>query len=427
MFSLLKSSGRLIVASAACLALASCAGSAGSSEGASEENSGAGFEFGATQEEVDEVIADLPSVKLTYQPAGISEAAPTAANALAFKEAIETRSGGKIEIDIAWGQSIAAGEEITDALQDGRLDIAHHPALYFPEEFPTIDAMSKITQYSTSAPLTGEAISVAMMAELAWNNEEHLNIIEEAGLVPLSPAVSTGDYWTACSEAGSSPEDWKGRQLRIAGTAQISIAEALGATPVSIDYLEVYEALQRGTADCLFTQAGTAGQSGVLEAAPHVFHFADNRATSSSTAMAVAGPSFNELPLAYQQIIFDADIDQLHGGVVSILDSALVVADQIESAGGGFATLDPESEEIMAEAQEELVDSLIADGRLPEDIREQMNASAEKWTDIAEELGYSDGGEWGDISEWYQEDSVDFRPLMERMFSEAALPHRPGN
>ena len=84
-----------------------------------------------------------------------------------------------------------------------RVDIAYHAAIYFPDEFPTVDAFSKLTQYSTPAPLTGEAISAAMMSELAWNSDEHLQSIEDQGLVPLSPLMSSGDYWTACGADGT--------------------------------------------------------------------------------------------------------------------------------------------------------------------------------------------------------------------------------
>ena len=414
-----------LAAGAALALLSGCAGSAGGGGGGGGQGGGEGFEYGASQEEINAAIADLDPVTLTYQPGASSQESETAASALRFKEYVEERSDGKITLEIVWGQAIASYTELEDALVDGRVDLAFHAAIYFPEEFPTIDAFSKITQYSTPAPLTGEAISTAMMAELGWNTPEHLESFKEKGLTPLSPLMNSGDYWTACRDTGSSLDDWNGRQMRIAGTAHTAIAEALQASPVSMEYGETFEALQRGTVDCTFVQPQVAGSTGLLEVAPHVSTFADSRMTGSATAAHVAGSSFENLPLAYQQILFDGEVDHFHGIIQSTLDAQRQAVIDATEAGGEFTDMDPEAEKVMSDVQEQLVDDLIAEGRLPEDIREQMEASAEKWTGVVEELGYTDDGELTDFDDWYEPNGVDFRPLGERVFTEAAAAHRP--
>ncbi|MGO1396901.1 MAG: TRAP transporter substrate-binding protein DctP [Brevibacterium yomogidense] len=394
--------------------------------GTEAQGGGDGFAYGSTQEDVDAALADLEPVTLTYQPGGSSAESVTAANGLAFREYVEERSGGKITLETTWGQAIAPYGELVDALNDGRVDIAYHAAIYFPDEFPTVDAFSKITQYSTPAPLTGEAISAAMMSELAWNSDEHLQTIEDQGLVPLSPLMSSGDYWTACGKPGTTAEDWKGRQIRIAGTAHTELANAIGASPVSMEYGETYEALQRNTVDCTFVQPQVAGATGLLEVAPHVAHFSEQRMTGGATAMHVAGSGFQDLPLAYQQIIFDAEAEHMHGIIQATLDAGHKAVADSSAAGGEFSTMDEEVEEMLVAKQEELVDDLIADGRLPEDIRDTMTELADKWTAIVEELGYTDDGELAEFDEWYEPGSIDFRPLGERVFTEAAEAHRPG-
>ena len=414
----------VLAAGASLALLGGCAGSAGGGGGGGQ-GGGEGFEYGASQEDVDAAIADLDPVTLTYQPGGSSQESLTAASGLAFKEYVEERSGGKITLEMVWGQAIAGYPELEDALVDGRVDLAFHAAIYFPEEFPTVDAFSKITQYSTPAPLTGEAISTAMMAEHGWNTAEHLESFEEKGLTPLSPLMNSGDYWTACRDTGSSLDDWNGRQMRIAGTAHTAIVEALNASPVSMEYGETFEALQRGTVDCTFVQPLVAGSTGLLEVAPHVSTFADSRMTGSATSAHVAGSAFQELPLAYQQILFDGEVDHFHGIIQSTLDAQRQAVIDATESGGEFSHMDPEAEQVMSDVQEQLVDDLIAEGRLPEDIREQMEASAEKWTGIVEDLGYKDDGELTDFDQWYETGGVDFRPLGERVFTEAAEAHRP--
>ncbi|GAA4478194.1 hypothetical protein GCM10023190_19190 [Enteractinococcus fodinae] len=402
--------------------LTACAGAVGDTNASAQ---GEGFEYGASQEEVDAVIEDLEPVTLVYQPSASSPNKPSAVTGMSFKEAVEERSGGKITLDMVWGQAIAGYPEIDDALADGRIDISYHVPIYDPAAYPTIDAYNKLTQYSSADPLTGEAISQAMMSELAWNNDQLMQEYEEKGLTPLSPLLSSGDYWMACNSPGVAMEDWNGRQLRIGGTAQTTITESIGASPVSMEYGETFEALQRGTVDCTFVQAQVAGSTGILEVAPHVSLFSEGRMTGGATAAHVAGASFKELPLAYQQIIFDAEVDLFHGQLANTLDSGVASVIDAREAGGGFTAIDPEVEARMSEVQEELVDDLIADGVLDEDVRDELQASAEKWTEIVEELGYTDGGELSELDEWYEPGEVDFRPLGERVFEEAALQHRP--
>lgn len=218
----------------AALLLSSCGGPAGG--GASAE-AGDGFEYGASQEEVSEAIADLEPVTLTYQPGAASPNTPNAANAHAFVEAIEERSDGKIDFEVAWGQSIADHGEIEAALADGRIDIAFVATIYQPDEYPVADSFSKLTHYSAPSPLVGEVVSAAMMSDLGWNSDELLAEYSDKGLVPLSPMMSSGDYYTACGQPGTSLEDWDGRQMRIAGSAHSAIAEGIDATGVSMAYM----------------------------------------------------------------------------------------------------------------------------------------------------------------------------------------------
>ncbi|WP_349828258.1 hypothetical protein [Brevibacterium litoralis] len=61
----MKRSIRLLapaLAAGAALTLTACAGSAGSTGGGATTGDGAGFEYGASQEEVDAAIADLDPV-----------------------------------------------------------------------------------------------------------------------------------------------------------------------------------------------------------------------------------------------------------------------------------------------------------------------------------------------------------------------------
>src|SRR5690606_42040273 len=104
---------------------------------------------------------------------------------------------------------------------------------------------------------------------------------EGHALRPLSPLVSSASYGAAGNAPGSESDAWKGRQIRIGGSAQTPISETLGASPVSMEYGEVFEALQRSTVDCTFIQGMVAGSTGLMEVAPHVSTLGEDRFTGA--------------------------------------------------------------------------------------------------------------------------------------------------
>ena len=106
-------------------ALSSCAGSAGSGGGGGGGgDAGSGFEYGASQEDVNAAIEGLDPITITFQPSAASQNSVMAPAGTVFKELVEERSNGQIEVEIVWGQAIAGYAEVHDALADGRIDVA---------------------------------------------------------------------------------------------------------------------------------------------------------------------------------------------------------------------------------------------------------------------------------------------------------------
>lgn len=417
-----RTTSALGVLAIAALTLTACAGSAGQEAGAS----GDGFEYGASQEEVNEVIADLEPVTLDYQPAANSPSAVEAPSALEFKEYVEERSNGQIEINLVYGRAIAGYDEIDDALNDGRLDLSFHVPVYHPSDYATYDALSTALQGLPVSPVAGEAIYNAVAEDIAWSTPALLEEYEAMGITPLTPMMGAGGYYSVCNSEGSSPSDWQGRQVRVANTSHLGVVEALGASPVSMEYVEVYEALQRGTIDCTFAQNMPSSAGGIFEVAPHLTYSSNDYSLSARTSPALlAGSSFKQLPLAYQQILFDAAAVSAGGWVADTVNGNHDAVTQAKEAGGTIEPMDPESETIIGEAQKEQLQALIDEGRLDADIVERIEESAAKWTQVAEEHGITEAGDFEDMDEWWEDRSIDFHPLAQQVFEEAALEHRP--
>lgn len=416
----------LAASAAAVLALSSCAGSTGNSS--ADTGTGDAFAFGASQEEVDAALEDLEPVTLNYQAAATSQNSIMAPEAQMYKEYVEDRSQGKITIDIVWGQAIAGYAELDDALADGRLDLAYGLPIYSPNDYPSLDPMSAALQsaQTVSPPIIGETVSNAVAFDIGWQNESLLKEYEAQGVVPLLPNLSGGSYYSLCTDPGTAPDDWEGRQVRVASSSHLGVVESLGASPVSLEYVELFEALQRGTVDCAINQMNGATEAGLVEVAPHIAHPSNENSFSGGTAGGVlAGSSFQQLPIAYQQILFDGTQAVFSGMVSLSIGGNAEAVRQSKAAGGTIEQFDQDGGAIIGQTHDEQLKAAKETGLLADDIEDRVQKSADKWRSVAEDLGIDSQTEFEDLDEAWEPGTVDFAPMAEQLFEEVALSHRP--
>jgi TRAP-type C4-dicarboxylate transport system substrate-binding protein len=404
------------------LVLTAC-GNGSTEEGAPESE---GFEHGASQEEVNAAIEDLEPVEITYQGAGQSPNSVVSISDMAIKDYIEERSNGQITVDMVWGQAIAGYDEVEDALMDGRVDIAWTLPVYDPTQYPAFDGIVTATAGMPSSPVLGELVAEAVVADLAANSEQVLAEYEAVGLTPLLPMASSGAYHSMCAEEGTSPDDWRGRTIRIGNSAHEVQAQNLGGNPTSLPYTEMFEALQRGTIDCTFGALRNSEEAGLLEVATHLALISEEHSMSGrGTGAVLGGTGYQNLPLPYQQIIFDAMEARYAAAVESLAEGNAAGIEQVKGAGGEIVPIDPEADEIIGETNVELIENVEESGVLEPGIADRSQESITKWSDLAEELGYTEEGGYEDLDEWFDMEDYDFSPMAERFFEDVLLPLRP--
>lgn len=394
------------------LALTACG------EGIESNSDAAGYEYGADQATISEAIAELDEVTITYQTLSPSGEDPLGAQATVFKELLEERSEGKIELDIVWGMAAAGFDEVRDAVVDGRIDIGYTNPIYYPAEFPVMNGYATASALLETTPFEGELVAQAVGRELAVSDEAIAEEYEQQELVPLVHAMNQG-YVNMCNEPVRNEDEWSGKQIRIASVTQSEIASALGAAGVSTDITEAYEALQRGTVTCIMTQTADSMSFGYADVATDIGYTTET-SIPRSPAVFFAGPSFDRLPLPYQQLIFDSINESMadwhKGGIDGWSESFSTVAD----AGGTIDQIDEPSQQVIAEVTDELIDSQIEEGNLPETVREDISGFSEKWKTRAAELGYEDGGDIADVVDWYDSEA-DLTPWFEELIADESL------
>lgn len=374
------------VAAAATIPLtASCAGGIGGQPGQSNAG-GPGFDYSATQAEVDEVVADLEPVTLTYQSPAASENAVIAQSTNQFKEYVEERSDGKITIDVVWGPAVAGYEEVDDALADGRLDIAYTLPIYSIAQYPTLDALSTLSVYGPSSPLAGEAASYAMLSQLAWESDELLEEFRSKGLEVLSPLTNTGQYGTWCSSPEEGLGAWEGSSISVSTSANSDIVDALGGSPTFLEFTETFEALERNTVSCTMVNQPVASSGGIVEVAPHLL-YSNSGSPSKVSGSNIAGASFADLPTAYQQILFDSEVASFDGWLQHIENATVSNVDAIQAAGGSLTPISDDAQQIVDETQEQIVQEHVDEGAISSEQVDRAKELADQWSAQAAEAG----------------------------------------
>lgn len=410
---------RLAAGAAALALLTGCA----PADPAISHDDAPGFDYGADQATVDRALADLEPVRLVYQPTAQSPRSASAASGKRFMDAVRERSGGKIEIVPAWGQSIAPYGEIDEALNDGRLDISFDVLTYSPREYPRFDALGSLTHLGPGSSLVGETAMVGQILQTADANPAVRERLAEEGLHMHTPMVNAGGYYLSCREPMEGVEDWKGLRVRIGTHRQRQQVEDLGGIALSMQYTEAYEALQRGALDCAFNPLTAIGGLGINEVAPHFYTWTDHAAADGGVAAHLYGSTVEELPLPYRQILHDANVDYLQGHLEGVATAAKGAVGQAKKAGGAVSPLPQDVEQALTASSRRTMEELLSDGSLTQEDVDQAAAAADHWRQAAEETGVEDRGEFGDITTWFTEE--DFRPVAQRMFDEILLDDRP--
>ena len=152
------------------------------------------------------------------------------------------------------------GTEIVRMVKLGLFDFAHGVAIYIAED-ATVEGV--------------DIAGVAKTFDQARKMVDAYAPILNATFEKKYGARAMNYYiWPSqmfyCNSAIKGLADIKGKKVRVQGTSQGDLVEALGGTGVTIPFAEVVPALQRGTVDCGITGTMPAYKAGWHEVTSHV-------------------------------------------------------------------------------------------------------------------------------------------------------------
>jgi TRAP-type transport system periplasmic protein len=178
-----------------------------------------------------------------------------------YVAAIEKRTNGQVKINITFAQGLGKTTELLTLTAKGAIDMTATAPGYNPDQLHYWRAFQLPLTFETSK----QAMSVlgTVVKEFPVYNQE----MDKAGVVWLFQQP-LGEYYLS----GPSPEcdsmaSLKGKKIRSFGADIPKAFTAIGAVPVTVAPTDIYEALQRGTLDYSFINAGNMQAFKLVEVA----------------------------------------------------------------------------------------------------------------------------------------------------------------
>lgn len=154
------------------------------------------------------------------------------------------------------------GPELLSMLQDGTLQVSVQNLSYMAGEDPRFEALdlAGVTLTNADARLATDAYRPVIARILEERFNTHL-----LGIAPLPSQV----FW--CRDVISGLDDLSGKRIRVFNATLSDFVGGLGATTVTMPFVEVIPALQRGVADCAVTGTSSGNTARWFEVTQSVF------------------------------------------------------------------------------------------------------------------------------------------------------------
>jgi len=181
-----------------------------------------------------------------------------------WSERVDYYSNKEISINLQLGSPITTPQGGVREIGDGMVDISNHFAAYTPSDLPYSAAIEELG-------MTYQDPRVIIAASTEFNIRDPRMQAEWAnhGVVFGSSWAST-PFTLVCNKEITTPDDFKGANMRMPSHSAAEWAESLGAITVPLNANEQYSALDTGILTCTTTLLGDAFSRKMYEVAQHV-------------------------------------------------------------------------------------------------------------------------------------------------------------
>ncbi len=265
----------------------------------------------------------------------------------AWAKEVESRSDGRVKINLYPGGSLTQAPQVYDGVVNGISDIGMSCFAYTRGRFPLLEGLDLPLGYPNGQVATRVATDLSRKYAPEETADAHLLYVHAHG-----PGI------LASKRPVQSLEDLSGMKVRGTGLSA-KIVSSLGATPVGMSQGETYEALQKGVVDATFCPVETLkgwNQGEVISSVT------DSAVIGYTTAMFVTmnKAKWAGLPVDIQEIITavsDEWVDR-HGAAWDQADEEGLA--YIKELGREIITLSEEEQLRWTEAVRPILDEYVA-------------------------------------------------------------------
>lgn len=360
---------------------------------------------------------------------GYPEAVPDNQALIAYGDAIEEATDGRITFEYYFAGSLHPLAETSEALADGLVDLTFFVPLADSQaaRFPITVWASELALLNDPSMPAGYLAGTAAQSQWAAEQPELIAEMESAGIQIATSLLTHPRYDLLCTKPIQTLADAQGTRVRVPGGVWLKQVEALGMVPVALSGSESYEGLQRGIVDCVagqpdgyvtnswrevaneYTPISLIGYSAYYLAFGKDFWDSLNETDQTILAGNVDvflnqfyGPE--GAPMTYRQFFDEADE---YGIQVNQPDDELV--SELEDANAGFIA------DLAATAPSQMPD--------PDAGVAAYAALNEKWLDQALSLQFAEHESYEDWAEQQgTEDSPDTSPFFAELMTDSVIP-----
>lgn len=203
-----------------------------------------------------------PAIRLT----AVTQPLPTQAQYVRvdvpyFRDMMPARSNGRITVQLSThAERNLSGTEIVRLVRSGQVDVGAGTLSTLSGDVPILDGVD----LAGLSPDIGTAKKIAVAVLPAANRDLERFGVKIMAIYPFPAQVMF------CRQPFATLADLRGRKIRTFGNSLNDLVTAIGASPVSIGFPEVYSALERGVADCAITGTGSGASARWPEVTTHI-------------------------------------------------------------------------------------------------------------------------------------------------------------
>ncbi len=186
-----------------------------------------------------------------------------------FKEELYNRSDGNINVEIHWDATLLGFEEVLRGVQVGSADMTIINVTFFPTELPTWQVFNTYLTGPDDLKAQFEMKQKAINEIPNFHEEFEKQNQKIVYTLSYTPAM----FGTHKQIESIKDGDLEGLSIRAASRWHLVMLREAGATPVSLSWGEVYEALDRRTIDGCYTSIDSFARASLDEVTPYyVWH-----------------------------------------------------------------------------------------------------------------------------------------------------------